>query len=421
MSLTSFVGMRISLKRDGHRASSGVLIAVTGIAVAFVIMLLAIAIVSGFKNQIMLKLQGFNSQISILPPNPSSETDTFTPLQLTPELQSVIREIIPDATISLTINQPAVLKTDSTFQGIILRGIKSGTPWDFIKENLLEGTIPDPSDTMALVLSKATADALNVSTGQKLRTHFFDGNNLRTRNLTVTGVYDSHFADFDKSLAFTPLPMLQQLFQIDSMAATAIDIGGLNFNDIPETSQRLYEKLLENSLHGSASRFDKPKQTTLYKVDNIVQQCSMYINWLNLLDTNVYVILTLMAFVSGFTLISSLFIIILEKVNMIGLFKALGATDTTIRKIFLFIAQRLVIKGLVIGNIIGVSIILLQQYTHLIPLNPDAYYLNFVPMELSFPALIILNIAVIVVAYAILILPSLLISGLSPVKTLKYE
>lgn len=416
MSFTAFVGNRISLKSNTRRASAGVVIAVTGIAVSYIIMLLAIAIVSGFKNEIVKKLTGFNPPISITAPPPVNEADHALPASLTPELRSIIQKAVPGSEPSVVVNQPTVLKTDSAFQGLVLHGMAPGAGWDFVKANLAEGTVPTPTDSMAVVLSASTASALALGVGSSVDANFFDGNSLRTRRLKVTGIYDSHFNDFDQMMAYAPIGMLRQLLSLDTISGSSIELHGIEFNEINDATNQLSATLLSHAL--DPTRAD---EMPMPRVDNMLQQCAMYINWLNLLDTNVVVILVLMAAVSGFTLISSLFIIILEKVNMIGLFKALGATNGCIRKIFIFIAQRLVIKGLVIGNIIGLAIILFQRHTHLLPLNPDAYYLNFVPMELSWPSVIVLNIAVIVVATSILIIPSCLISSISPVKSLKYE
>lgn len=419
MNLTAFVGKRISLKRDSDRASAGVLIAVTGISVAFVIMLLAISIVSGFKNEIVRKLEAFHPHISVLSPSPDSETDQSAPVELDSYLLESIKQVAPEAEVSLSISQPAVFKTDSAFQGIVLRGISSPSNWDFVASSLVEGNVPDMSDTMTVVISKSTAAALGLDAGEKILTHFFDGNSLRTRNLKITGIFDSHFNDFDATIAFTPLAMLQNVFGLSENEGTSVDLRNMNMEEASAKSQHLYSLLLQNAIGRAENGTDIHPR--LLRVENINEQCAMYMNWLNLLDTNVVVILALMAFVSGFTLVSSLFIIILEKVNMIGLFKALGATNAQLRSIFIFMAQRLVVRGLVIGNIIGLGVILVQRHTHWIPLDPDAYYLNFVPMDLSIAAIVALNIGVIAAAALILVIPSCLISSLSPVKSLKYE
>lgn len=421
MSLSSFIGSRLSFKQDSRSPSAGVVIAVTGIAISFTIMLLAISVVNGFRDEIVNKLSGFHPQITILPPLPqNNEVSNIKPITLDDTLRNRIKAVIPEAEIQLTISQPSMFKTDSTFQGIVIQGVAPGKSWDFIKSNLETGTVPSAENSAAesVVISRMTADALHVKTGDKVLTHFFDGNSLRSRKLLITGIYNSHFKDFDNNLAFSPVKMLQGVYEIDSITASSISLNGMELQQVPAKAEYLYQSLLAESMRDLEENGDS---AGVYRVDNIYSQCAQYISWLNLLDTNVIVIIILMAFVSAFTLISSLFIIILERVNMIGLFKAIGATNRQIRGIFIFMAQRLVVRGLLIGNLLSIGVILLQQHFHFLPLNPDAYYLNFVPMQLSPLPIIILNIAVIIIAYLILILPSQLISKISITKSIRYE
>lgn len=421
MSLSSFIGSRLSFKQDSRSPSAGVVIAVTGIAISFTIMLLAISVVNGFRDEIVNKLSGFHPQITILPPLPqNNEVSNIKPITLDDTLRNRIKAAIPEAEIQLTISQPSMFKTDSTFQGIVIQGVAPGKSWDFIKSNLETGTVPSAENSAAesVVISRMTADALHVKTGDKVLTHFFDGNSLRSRKLLITGIYNSHFKDFDNNLAFSPVKMLQGVYEIDSITASSISLNGMELQQVPAKAEYLYQSLLAESMRDLEDNGDS---AGVYRVDNIYSQCAQYISWLNLLDTNVIVIIILMAFVSAFTLISSLFIIILERVNMIGLFKAIGATNRQIRGIFIFMAQRLVVRGLLIGNLLSIGVILLQQHFHFLPLNPDAYYLNFVPMQLSPLPIIILNISVIIIAYLILILPSQLISKISITKSIRYE
>lgn len=421
MSLSSFIGSRLSFKQDSRSPSAGVVIAVTGIAISFTIMLLAVSVVNGFRDEIVNKLSGFHPQITILPPLPqNNEVSNIKPITLDDTLRNRIKAAIPEAEIQLTISQPSMFKTDSTFQGIVIQGVAPGKSWDFIKSNLETGTVPSAENSAAesVVISRMTADALHVKTGDKVLTHFFDGNSLRSRKLLITGIYNSHFKDFDNNLAFSPVKMLQGVYEIDSITASSISLNGMELQQVPAKAEYLYQSLLAESMRDLEENGDS---AGVYRVDNIYSQCAQYISWLNLLDTNVIVIIVLMAFVSAFTLISSLFIIILERVNMIGLFKAIGATNRQIRGIFIFMAQRLVVRGLLIGNLLSIGVILLQQHFHFLPLNPDAYYLNFVPMQLSPLPIIILNIAVIIIAYLILILPSQLISKISITKSIRYE
>ncbi len=326
MSLPTFIGRRLSFKNETKTSSAGVTIAVAGIAVSFIIMLLSVSVVRGFKNQIIDTLSGFNPQISVLPPLPSAHEDQISPLRLTSDLEESIRKTIPDADIRLTINQPAVFKTDSAFQGVVLHGLRKAD-WQFATDHLIAGTTPEhQSDTTrAVVISKSTAQALGIDCGESLLTHFFDGNTLRSRRLKVGGIYDTHFEDFDRLMAFVPIGVLQDVFALDSVSGTAVEVRGIDTDRIPELSASLYENLLQNRLRKMYA--NEGQSDGIYRIDNMLQQCATYINWLNLLDTNVMVIIILMACVAGFTLVSSLFIIVLERVRMIGLFKALGATS----------------------------------------------------------------------------------------------
>lgn len=420
--LAAYVGQRLSLRRESGQPSAGVVIAVSGIAISFIVMLLAVSIVRGFRNEIINKLIGFNSEISLTAAFNDSVTNEARPVRLTDSLRNAIAEVAgPEASVSLSVSQPAVLKTDGAFQGVVLRGMPSDADWQFVEANLVEGSVPDFSEGKPdeqAVISSVTAEALGVKSGDKLPAHFFDGNSLRTRNLLITGVYNSHFNDFDKLLAFTPASMLQKLLRLDSVSGSSVNINGLPYNSLPSVAENLYESLLNKAVDKSSLTGSTPE---LLRVTTINENCAMYVNWLDLLDTNVAVIITLMAFVAGFTLISSLFIIILERVNMIGLFKALGATNRQVRSIFIYMAQRLVVRGLIIGNIIGIGLILIQDRWHLLPLNPDAYYLSYVPVDLSVWTVIILNISVIAAAALILIVPSHLISTISPTKSMKFE
>lgn len=417
MNLAVFIGQRLGFKTANQRtASPGVTIAVTGISLALIIMLFAIAVVTGFKHEISNKLTGFNAPLTIYPPERIDEEAKTDGIRLSDTISSVIWTVVPEGNPTLIIRQPAILKTADAFQGIVLKGMPENGNWDFISQNLISGTLPTDStcaDDNSIAISQATANALGIDTGDKIRTHFFENNAIRTRNLTVSGIYDSHFQEYDRMIAFTPIGMLQRLCQVDSLTGSSIEIHGLPTEGLPQRASMLASALLTRTLDENIPQ--------VYRVQSVLDTCAMYYNWLDLLDTNVLVIIILMACVSGFTLISSLFIIILERVNMIGLLKAMGATNTQIRAIFIYMAQRLVIKGLIIGNIVGLSLLYIQYRWHMLPLDSEAYYLDFVPVDINLWYVLILNIAVIVISSLLLILPSHIISGMSPAHSMRYE
>ena len=298
----------------------------------------------------------------------------------------------------------------------MLKGIQPGA-WDFFSQNIIDGSIPsieDETGDNSVVISASTAKKLGIKTGDRLTTHFLENNNLRTRKLTVTGIFETHFHEFDNTFAATPLPLLQNLNHVDSLTATSIEVRGIPFESISENAEKLNRQLLNEAIAN-------PRSFSIAKVSTIENTCGQYLNWLDLLDTNVIVIVILMACVSGFTLISSLFIIILEHVNTIGLLKAIGATNGLIRRIFIYMAHRLVVGGIIVGNILAITLALIQKHYQILPLDPEAYYLNNVPIDFNWTTILIVDAAAILVAAIILILPSHLIARLSPATSLRYE
>lgn len=214
--------------------------------------------------------------------------------------------------------------------------------------------------------------------------------------------------------AFTPLAMLQRLAHVDSITGSVVEISGLDDSQVDQATSEIHDALLRQLT-------EHPGETPLYVIDNVHHTGAVYFTWLSLLDTNVVVILILMAVVSGFTLISCLFILILERVRMIGLLKAMGATNGFVRRIFIYMAQRIVVRGLLIGNIVGIGLLLIQKYCHVLPLDADAYYLDYVPVEIGWWWILLLNICAIILSWLILILPSQAIARLSPAESMRYE
>lgn len=417
MNVALHIARRLGLKTGrNRRLSPGIVVGYVGVALAITIMLLSMFVVNGFKKDIREKLLGFNAPITILAPENVEHPAYTAGIRLTDTLQNTIKSAIPNSTTALTINQPAIFKTDNDFQGIVLKGIQPGA-WDFFSQNIIDGSIPsieDETGDNSVVISASTAKKLGIKTGDRLTTHFLENNNLRTRKLTVTGIFETHFHEFDNTFAATPLPLLQNLNHVDSLTATSIEVRGIPFESISENAEKLNRQLLNEAIAN-------PRSFSIAKVSTIENTCGQYLNWLDLLDTNVIVIVILMACVSGFTLISSLFIIILEHVNTIGLLKAIGATNGLIRRIFIYMAQRLVVGGIIVGNILAITLALIQKHYQILPLDPEAYYLNNVPIDFNWTTILIVDAAAILVAAIILILPSHLIARLSPATSLRYE
>lgn len=415
MSLALFISRRLSLRSSVEQKQTGLLIAVTGIALSVIVMLISIAVMMGFKDEIRQKIMGFDAQLAVYVH--SSDDGSPTSLVDTDELESIHRLIPPTASTSLTIRQPAIIKTPTDFTGVIVKGMARDHDWKFVRQNLVEGSIPDfnaDSTLYHIIISRNLARNLSVGIGEKIDAYFLGNDSYKTRRLKIAAIYDTHFSEYDDNYIFATMPMLSALAGLSENLGTQFEIYGLDTDkEIASYANAISAQLLEDRYTG--------RIPTLYAVSDIHDSAALYFNWLALLDTNVVVILTLMSLLACLTLVSSLYILILRRVNMIGILKALGATDRLIRRSFIYLTMRILAAGLLIGNILAIVIIICQMSTGFIPLDPEAYYLDHVPMQLSIPALLLLNIAIIIIAGLVLILPSAIITTIPPSKAINYD
>lgn len=411
-----FIARRIRLRPESGRISAGVVIAVAGVALALCVMIASVAVMLGFKNQIREKVMGFEAQISVSAYSPESGKQKA--VNLTDQLREAMMEVLPaTAGITPSLTRPVILKTDSDFSGQILKGITPDNSLDLIASNITDGHLPDYSADSTLyhiTISRITADKLNLKPGDKINAFFIDNSGARPRKLTVAAIFDTHFSDYDRNILFGNIEMLRRMGKHDPESASVIEISGLKSDkEIDETARQLNLRLSQAYYTGLTQE--------ILTVNTIRQTASMYFNWLELLDTNVAVILVMMILVSGLTLVSSLFIIVLERVNMIGLLKAVGASNSLIRRIFILLTERLVLTGLIIGNAAGICMLYAQKLLRLIPLDPEAYYLDTVPVEINWWWILGINAGVILISAVILILPSRIISGISPAEAIRFE
>ena len=423
MSPEFFLARRLSLstRKSGDNAGKrstapGVKIAVVGIALSYIIMLLSIAIVTGFKSEIRSKVTGFEQQISIERSVIREGIQVNEGIRLNDTIIDIIKSVAPEAEISLSIFQPAILKTDENFEGVVIKGISSGSGSNFLSSNIIAGNYPDfecDEDENPLFISSTTAKSLGLDVDSTVISHFFINDNLHSRKLTVKAIYDTHFGDYDKTYAFTTPEFLQKLNRIDSVTGSALEINGLETESIDLTTEKLRSKFFEAAIDSDAGES--------FYIHNVNMSGAIYFNWLALLDTNVLVILLLMGCVSGFTLVSSLFIIVLQRIPTIGILKALGATDFQIRKVFILLSARILALGLLAGNIIGLGVYWLQAVTGFIPLDAEAYYLSYVPVKTDVTTVVVLNLVIVMVSLILLLVPSQIVSRLSPSETMRYE
>lgn len=416
MDVALYISGRLRLNVGGGRRTPSVVIAVAGIAIAVVVMTLTIAIVTGFKSQISDKVMGFDSQITLTALSPPySAGQVYT--ELSSAVGSLIDETVPDGAVSsLSIRRPAVLKTEDAFEAVAFEGNSQGYDWNFVRDNIVDGTVLDFEGKDAvndIVLSSYTASRLGLNAGDRVDAFFFDGERLKLRKLNVAGVYNTNFVEYDSKIAFSSLTMLQRVSGLSPEQGTSIRIGGLERDDIEPLTRRLNDRL--------SAAYHNQEISGYYVAQSVYRSQPTYFGWLELLDTNVVVILILMACVSGFTLISCLFILILERVRLIGVLKALGAGNAVIRRIFMYMGARVILAGVIIGDAVAWLLLWLQSSYHLMKLDATAYCLSYVPVEMSPVTAVLLNVAVVLLAMLLLFIPAQIIAGISPSQTIRYE
>lgn len=396
-----FLARRMQWRRAGHRRSPAVTIAVSGVALSIMVMLVSVAVVTGFKREVRHSILRATDAVTITATEPLHGTDPAAgPVPVdTAAVIATVRPLLPEGTtVTPRSDVVAILKTDSDFLAVSLSGDPRHVPAD---------------STGSLVISAIMARQLGLQQGQSVPAYFFSNDRLRSRMLTVSGIYSSGLSEHDRSVAYCSPTLAATMLHLPEGTATAIGINGIEPEESPALASELQLRLLHALYSGHT--------VTTHSVTTVMDTDSLMFAWLDLLDTNVVVILALMAAVASFTLISSLFIIILERVRTIGLLKAMGADNRLVRRTFMLLAERLVVKGLLIGNALALVLILVQQHTHLVTLDPENYYVDFVPVELSWPALPAVNLGALLLSWCVLMLPAIIIARISPASTMRYE
>ncbi len=417
MKFEYWLSHKLQLRKGAKPSTStGVIIAVAGVALALMVMEISLAVAVGFKNEIQRKVMGFDAPISVLPAYNYQTAESAQSIHLSDTLQNIITSTIPGAQIVETVKRHAILKTDNDFAAVQCIGQGETHNFDFEQGNIIEGQFPDYASGAAddsIVISRPLANTLLLELGDKVYMYFFADGEVKTRRAFIAGLYESNFGEYDNNIIYASINRLQRLSN-DTTAVSSIDIEGItNPEEIVQRSETLQNVLIDSYRTGDIKE--------VYPVNNVLNSGAIFFNWLDLLDTNVVIIFILMLCVAMFTLISSLFIIILDRVPTIGILRALGASKRSVARIFVNIAMRLVGMGMLIGNVIGIGLIIVQQHTHFLPLNPQMYYLSYVPVELDWLSIILLNIGLLVGAWLTLILPAQLAARIDPAQTMRYE
>ena len=412
-----FIAQRMKLDNGRQKGSPSLTVALVGIVLAVIVMILSIAIVMGFKGEITGKILHLDAHLRVT--NAALGIDDNYATVNGREVREAISansDFAPKVeSISLIVDKSAILKTEEDFMGIIMRGVDEGYDFRYLKSKMIEGDIPIVSDTASsnqIIIGKTVADRLRLHAGDKVPTYFID-NNIKVRNLTVSGVFETDLEAFDGSYIVGGANVIQGVNGWNGDTGTQVAINMNDTRDLEGHAYELYSLLAENTVEHESKN--------LFFVTTTQQNNLPFFAWLQMLDMNVVIILTLMMIVAAFTLISAMLMIVLERIRVIGNFKAMGATNGSIRRIFIYLTGKLILKALIIGNIIGIGLALLQKYCHIVRLDPASYYMPYVPIHLSVTALVLLNVGIIIVSYLTLLGASHIISTIKPTATMRFE
>jgi len=414
MNLPYFIAQRlIKERREGTSFSRPInVIAIAGIATGLAVMILAVSILTGFKHAITEKVSGFGSHIQILnfDSNISYETAPVSKnLEFIPRIRSM-----PGIKHVQTFGIKAgIINTGEDIQGVVLKGIGSDFDWSYFRSCMVDGTVfnvTDTASTNSVIISRKLASMLKLRTGDSFAMHFIQ-DPPRMRKFTISGIYETSLEEFDKIYVFCDIHHIRRLNGWKDDEVSGFEIYIDDFGKLDLMTQAVRDVI------GYGLSEDKPR----VKVTNVKMRYPQIFDWLNFQDTNVIVIIVLMLVVAGFNMISGLIILILEKTNMIGILKALGSGDRTLRKIFLYQAAYLIAKGLFWGNITGLGLAIIQLRTNLIKLDPSSYYIKSVPVNLDLLPVLLLNAGTMIIILLILLIPSQLVGRISPVKAIRFD
>lgn len=415
MNFPLFVAKRLFFDNGDSRKVSrpAITIATAGVAIGIAVMIVSVFVVLGFKHTIRNKVIGFGSHIQVTNFMTQMSSDQY-PIVMSDSVMSVIRGIAGVKHAERFAYKQGILKTDSDFLGVMLKGVGPEFDSTFIHQNLIAGSIPKFADDATgnkIVISKNIADKLNVKLGQRVFAYFINNDGVRVRRFTIAGVYQTNLNQYDEVMCFTDLYTAVKLNGWKPDQASGAEVTVNDFDKVNTVEQLFVKKVNKTTDHYGET----------YTSQTIQDLNPQIFQWLDLLDMNVWIILALMISVAGVTMISGLLIIILERTTMIGVFKALGARNTTIRHMFLWFATFIIGRGLLIGNAVGIGFALLQKYLGVVKLNPATYYVSTVPIELNVPALLLINVLTLAVSVFVLIAPSYLISHIHPARSMRYE
>ncbi|WP_299013820.1 FtsX-like permease family protein [uncultured Polaribacter sp.] len=410
MNYELFIAKRIiaGKKYKSSISSPIIKIATTAITLGIIIMLIAVATASGSQLKIRDKMAAFKGHVQILNYDNNNSDVSTTPISKTQDFYPEFKNISGVKNVQIYANKGGILRTKTNFEGIVFKGVSTDYDWSLFKEYIIKGKLPDFSlpRTKGILLSETIANRLQLKLNDTINATFLKTTNSKlpsTRKYTIVGIYNSGFAQFDKNMMIGDIREVQKLNKWTENQVGGFEVVLDDFDDIKAKGEEIYGEI----------------GATL-NAKSILDLYPTVFDWIKLFDNNVWFIIAIMILIAGINMITALLVLILERVQMIGILKALGSNNSSIRKVFLYNASYLILKGLFWGNIIGLSIIAIQYFFEIITLNPETYYVSVMPVHISVWAILALNIGTLVLCFLMLIIPSYIITKINPAKSIKF-
>ena len=410
MNYELFIAKRIIAGKEYKNSISSpiIKIAITAISLGIIIMLIAVATGAGLQGKIRDKMSGFKGHVQITNFNDNNSGIALTPISKNQYFFPIIPNVDGIKKVQVFANRAGLIKTETDFEGIIFKGVSKDYDWSFFKEYLVEGELPNYNQPRVrdILLSKALVDKLQLQLNDTISATFFKDSKNKlpsSRKYIIKGVYNTGFLEFDKSIMIGDLYEVQRLNKWKADQVGGFEIILDDFNQIKEKTKAIHKEI----------------PPTL-SATSIVNTYPAIFDWIELFDNNVWFIIAIMILVAGINMITALLVLILERVQMIGILKSLGSTNTSIRKVFLYNASYLILKGLFWGNLIGLSIIFVQDYFGLITLNPETYYVSVMPVYIDLADILLLNFGTLILCFSMLLIPSYIITRIQPSKSIRF-
>lgn len=417
MNFPLFIARRIYSDHIGDQqkvSKPAIRIAVAGVAIGLAVMIISVCVVLGFKHTIRDKVVGFGSHIQVANFYTLQSSAIDQPIAIGDSMMNVLKKTEGVKHVQRFAMKQGILKTDNDFLGVMFKGVGPEFDSTFIHKNMVEGSIPHFSDqqsTNRILISKDMANKLRVKAGDRIFAYFIGDGGVRTRRFTISGIYQTNLAQYDKTTCFCDLYTARKLNAWTDDMVTGAELTVNDFKQLSTTASDIINRVNRT----------QDQYGNTFSSKTIRELSPQIFSWLDLLDLNVWIILAIMTAVAIVTMISGLLIIILERTTMIGVLKALGARNSTVRHTFLWFAAFIIGKGLLIGDALALALILLQKFTGFAKLDPQTYYVDVVPVELDWMLIVALNVATMLIALFVLIAPSYLVSHIHPAKSMRYE